>query len=716
MNIKVDDESIEEDFNAGAFDACFTAAIEVASRWKALRIFALPRPGKSKAFQTAPPLKNLKTFYLGQRRDLGGFFEPLMTAITTTTTPQLTFKSLESLGAVLYLVQPDCLHVFCSLTTLYIWLPKRMESPVNILPHLQRLESFTAGHLYLPIYPHDSLLPLIQTLRHLRLKSVSVQWMAGKAFSVLQTCHITFPHHIDTIRLQPVTMPACTSLTYESNDLAPLRCFHDLPLTVLAVIGRQWNVRRGNLQLIPKCHLIIPCAQSLTTLDFQVRCSEQLLVYMLSLLPALRVLKLRLASPRALNEAFFQEFAATKFNADSPCEMGELPSLPLCLKLVELNVKYKRWLRGPERIGLLLVFSDIVSSCRSEGRLRVRLTFGGPAQVWDIQRHVESIREVADDVSFVTGISSPHGIIPLVLDVSDDDTEVPVVEVPFKEAEYLVARDWLSIECLLTLHHLVELRVRDERDILPFAPHPNLPLFHTLRVLEAENIYHSFFAGQIFHKLERCRMSLNGEHPDLSKDQVTQMPVCTRLDVEDLTLLATLKLPQICELGVSFDHPEFDMIWEKHIAVNVNLLGLELLHVYGWYHHADLIQALQHLPVLKTLILVDGSDLDGVFFEEFVRMYPNKTAGLMQSHNEGHISPILCPMLRSLLIEGCDPTERVELIPVLKQVVVLRAKLKRFTLTTFDSGRKFKLIGSQGGLVTDMDSLDGYFKPFTLDI
>ena len=179
------------------------------------------------------------------------------------------------------------------------------------------------------------------------------------------------------------------------------------------------------------------------------------------------------------------------------------------------------------------------------------------------------------------------------------------MEVPFKEVEYLVARHELSIECLLTLHHLVEQRVGGD-EILPSEPPLNLPLFRTLRVLEAQNIRHSFLAGQTFHKLERCRMSLHGEGPDLSMDQVTHMPVCTRLDVEDLTLLATLKLPRICELSVSFHHPEFNMIWEKHIAVKANLSGLEHLHVHGWYEQADLIHALRSLPVLTSLVICNA--------------------------------------------------------------------------------------------------------------
>ncbi len=101
-------------------------------------------------------------------------------------------------------------------------------------------------------------------------------------------------------------------------------------------------------------------------------------------------------------------------------------------------------------------------------------------------------------------------------------------------------------------------------------------------------------------------------------------------------------------------------------------------------------------------------------------MHPNETAVLMQLHDEGQIPAILCPMLRSLLIEGCDPTEPVELIPVLKQVVTLRAvcgsPLEKFTLSSIEFGRKFELIGSEGGFMAEMESLDEDAKPFRLDI
>src|SRR5258706_5069976 len=490
LNVVVDvkDERIREDFNADVFDECFMAVIEEAPRWETLSIFSLPQSGKCKAFQIVPLLKTLAAVVLTQDCDLGGFFEPLMTAITTTATPHLTGMVLEILDAVLYLVQLDCLHVFRSLTGLTIQLSKRMESSANILPHLQRLETFNARHLYLPIYPPNDPLPLIQTLRHLSLQSVSVQWMAGKVFPVLQSCDITSPHQIDTICRQPVTMPACTSLTFDSNNLDPLRYFHDLPLDQLSVTSGQWNITRGNLQLLSICHITISRALHLTELNIQIRCSQQLLTCILRLLPVLKALKLGLASPRALNETFFQAFANEKSNADSPHEVGALPPVPLCSKLVELEVNYKRWLRGPERTALPLVFGHIASSRRSEGDFQLLFSFRDPRQgrrsVW---RYTGSIHDYGE---LVIGISSPHGICSFLISEG-------TILFPF-QVEYLVVRHWPPIDCLLPLHHLVELRVGGVEARLPSGPHPNLPLFHTLRVFEARNIHPSFLVGQTF--------------------------------------------------------------------------------------------------------------------------------------------------------------------------------------------------------------------------
>jgi len=703
-----------EDFNSEDFHTSFIVACQAAPRWTFLNIRSFPPPGEYNAPDTiVQPLESLTGFMMGEHCGLGSFLKPLMTAITTTTLPRLTILKLSDSRAVLYLAQPTCLHFFFSLTTLTIKLSRRMENPADILPHLQRLESFEAQRLHLPIYPPDASLPLIQTLHSLTLKSVSVQWMAGKVFPAVQECSITFPHHSDAICVRPVTMLACTELVYDSNDLDPLGHFHLPLLEHLQVTSGQWNVRRGNPQFVAMCPMVFASAQSLRWLQLEVQCSEQLLVLALRQLPVLDSLSLGLASPHALSETFFRGFVATKPNAGGPCEMAVPPILPLCADLTELEVHYRRWLRGAERKGLIPVFSDIVSSPWSED-FTLYLSVGWPPQIWEVKGPVKSACNFDDgDNVSVIGIPSQYGIIPL-----EWANGTLLTEVPFKEAEYLAARHRLSIGCLSTLRNLVELRVGDKQDILPTAPPPNLPLFRTLRVFTAENIHPSFLAGQTFHKLERGKLSLRGKGPNLSQGRVTHMPICTKLDVDDLTLLATFKLPQIRELGASFDHPEFKMIWETCIAVNVNLSGLELLHVHGSYQQADLIQVLRCLPVLKSLIIGNGSDLGADFFGEFVRTPPNGTAAMMQSPNEGHVSGFLCPMLRSLLIEECDLTQRPELIPVFREVVVVRAwcgfPLERFTL--FDFERETRLIGRQGSFVVKTIDLGWDVEIFRLDI
>ena len=111
------------------------------------------------------------------------------------------------------------------------------------------------------------------------------------------------------------------------------------------------------------------------TLDFQVQCSGQLLGLLMDLAPAVDNLVLRLANPRAQSEAFFPAVVATNSIANSPRELIALPRPPLSTKLRALRVQYKRWLRSAERKTLIPVFSDIVSSRKSEKYLLLRLIF-----------------------------------------------------------------------------------------------------------------------------------------------------------------------------------------------------------------------------------------------------------------------------------------------------------------------------------------------------
>jgi hypothetical protein len=190
------------------------------------------------------------------------------------------------------------------------------------------------------------------------------------------------------------------------------------------------------------------------------------------------------------------------------------------------------------------------------------------------------------------------------------------------------------------------------------------------RVLQAGLLGLENFAGKTFYKLERCRVTWGFRILDIDPLPFTEMPVCTRLDIEDTEVLATFKLPLLCELGVTFDYLESNLTWEEEITVNVNLSGLRLLHIHGWHLFVNLIQILRSVPVLDTLIVGNGAKLDVDFFRALV---PNKTSRWRESCGVTQFPTVLCPILNRLQVEGIDPTKKSGLMHVLRGVVRLRA-------------------------------------------
>jgi hypothetical protein len=698
VTIDINDERYGSYFNARYFYASFMAAAQVASRWRSLALVSLPPAGEYMDLQIVQPLQYLESFKLTSDCNLGNFLEPLMTAIAAET-PRLTVMELADLGALLYLVQPPCSHVFHSLKTLKIQMPRRMGSPVDLLPHLERLETFQAHHLCLPVYPPNVRFRLLQTMRTLHLKSVSVQWMTDQSFPVLQECSIISPIQVNNIR--SVNMPSCSFLKYDSNNLGPLEHFHLPALARLEVKCDQWSAQRGNMQLVA-LHLIRTTVQQLTCLHLQVQCSEQLLVFHLRLIPTLRELWLGLARPHALGKAFFQAFVGREPSPSPILRPSSQATGPRCRGLEQIHLHYKRWLRGVEKNTLIPAFGDIVASRRRQEKSSFSfcLSFdeGPKALVWEVNEPAEGLKWKVGNICI--GCSSRRGIVPLSANLDHSSVISPL----FKESEYLQISiyhsDHLPIDFLFPFNKLKELRIADlSLTIQPSTQLPsNLFLFHTLEVLHVRDIHPSLLASQPLHKLKRCSIMINNNQ---IQSLLTEMPVCTRL-VLDLSRLAALKLPQIGELGVFFDHAEPNRIWDEHIAVNANLSRSRLLHIWGWDSSAEinLLKILRYLPVLKTLVITMPyhSNLTVECFRGLVPKVVQGTSGRKNSHGNGQNSVGLCPGLESLQIEKIDLDEQPELIPVLKDIVSQRAvigfPLKSFTF--YKLKKRWELIGKDG--------------------
>ena len=553
--------------------------------------------------------------------------------------------------------------------------------------------------------------------------------MAGRAFPSLERCHVTFPHHADTLQaFQPVTMPSCSLFLYNSNDLYPLACFHLPSLDTLDVKNAQWNVWRGNPQIAILCPIVAARPQYLTILRLDVTCHEQLLVHVLKLAPALEELWLGLVHSNALSKRFFQAFIIQEPDADSVSAMVGPPSqtiAPLCPSLKLLHLYYRRWVRGTDKKSLVVALSDIVGSRRLEikSSFSLRLSFDGAHEEshWTIGKPVSKVQKLKDG-ELILGISTPHAIIP----ISTLLPERGLVSLPFKTAEllHLFASDCTSLDFLFIRDHM-ELMVYDYDRLPPPSSLPcALPFFDALRVLDMQCDNPSFLAGHTFHKLERCRLLREGRLKHSPSERMlteTKMPVCTRVDIDDPWVLAAIKLPQIRELALDFSDANRSVIWEKQLAVNANLSGLSLLHMKNWPHDGDLSAILRSVPLLETLIITSRRGVAS--FTAFLPMDTHAASGLKQTNVEGRTSALLCPRLQSLQIEVGDPSVLPGRVPILQDVVALRADygspLKVFTLSQFrrwPKKSKVELIGSDGGFNRKKIVLPKTARPFALGI
>ncbi len=556
--------------------------------------------------------------------------------------------------------------------------------------------------------------------------------MAGHVFPALEQCTIIFPHHAGTIQaFQRVAMPTCSFLLYNSNVLQPLTHFHLPSLGELEVKSVQLDVWRGNPQLAALYPIFSPEARSLTSLHLEVACSTQLLVFMLRLVPALKQLWLGLASPNALRKCFFREFIVRNPDADCTSDSVGAPSqtvAPLCPSLESLHLDYRRWLRGPDKRALIETLSDIVTSRQRQTKSSFSLTlsFDGVPQEqgWKIGKPAREFQDVGHP-GLALGISTSHAIIP----ISICFPERGLVPLPFKEAEYLQLRAFMShpFYSYHLIHDYLRLVVHEVEDVDQTEDMPlqgylldDFPLFHALRVLVLEDSEPNFLIGHTFPRLERCRVDSFDIWNDGILPGETKMPVCTRVDIDDPYLLATFKLPQLHKLSLDFSDPNCSQIWEEHIAMNANLSGLILLHMRYWPSDGDLIPILRSLPLLESLIIHSPKGV--VSLRALLPKDEIWTSELTQTRVEGKILALLCPRLQHLQIEVTDLVQS-ELTPFVKDVISLRAEcgspLKSFTLSEFrpePGGRRLELIGKDGGFTMEEITLPEEAKRFALEI
>ena len=94
------------------------------------------------------------------------------------------------------------------------------RTEVDFLAQFQQLETLEAYRLRLPTYAVQTGLLLVRTLKHMKIKTVFVQWVAGRTFPNTEECTIIWPHYPENARARQRSV--CAHFTYDDHITYPL--------------------------------------------------------------------------------------------------------------------------------------------------------------------------------------------------------------------------------------------------------------------------------------------------------------------------------------------------------------------------------------------------------------------------------------------------------------------------------------------------------------
>ena len=234
LDIVVDTDSDRFSFapSDGIFSTIF-AAMEASSRWRSLVVESfppradLPENFVNRHLQKCSntTMNRFMTFKIKSACETSPLLDGLLNILGTGTmaSSELTVVEINSANVISFLA-PAYPSMFHSVKVLSLDTPGILN-PVDLLPHLHQLESFTVSHISFPTYDIGTNLPLVHTLRHLSLRAVSIQWMSGRTFHILENCSLIFPLHHQVLHTFSATLPNCKHLTFQG---APLNILNNI--------------------------------------------------------------------------------------------------------------------------------------------------------------------------------------------------------------------------------------------------------------------------------------------------------------------------------------------------------------------------------------------------------------------------------------------------------------------------------------------------------
>ena len=372
LDIVVDTNSDRGDFtpSGGAFEAIF-AAIEATPRWRSFIVKSCPaqadlpedRVNRHLQQHSNATMSRFTTFKIKSTCETSPLLNGLLHILGTTAGPALTTIEINSPHVISFLA-PAYSSIFHSVKVLSLD-GLGIHDPVDLLPHLHQLKTFTVSHLSFPTYPNHVELPFVHTLRHLSLRAASIQWMSGRIFHALEYCALIFPRRQHVLHAFTTTLPNCDHLTFQGYPLNILGGVSARKLSHLSVTCSGSFNRQGSQQLVWLSGQVLGERQlAPKSLHIGIQATNEAWMSSLVSMSDLEELVIHCAQPSSLKACVFQSLVVHLVQASdmsmtsSPGQLGA----PLCPSLRRFGLKYDRWLRPTEQFDLIPVLVSFIQS------------------------------------------------------------------------------------------------------------------------------------------------------------------------------------------------------------------------------------------------------------------------------------------------------------------------------------------------------------------
>lgn len=546
--------------------AALALAWTSASKWNSLAIRSFPSNAAMRdsnvPFDPSVPLDHLESLSIESGCDSSDLVNAIMKVIASHENSKLTSLILAATTVFRQLNQLDWVCIYSQLTVLELKVVKVVER-VDLLRHFTRLERLQLSGVVLRNILPDEGFPLLQTLRHLWLQRVSIQWMRRRRFERLESCTLLKP--VDTRSIDHanvISLPVCTGITLHSRVVSILAAF-DAPVTNKIEIdcnqwkdargsyelGRIWNRTRDQRILRPK------------VLSLNIRCSDKALLEALQQMLSLEELTLVLPLPTTLGASFFKALSAvpvkpftgrTKEEWTSWANDGAEWRAGICPSLIKLELRYERWLRGSHMDVASPLF---IAVAWSRGKLRT------PLQKFDLELEGSNPIQLAgmthQDSTFMSlwqhTQGTPQSSTEKDMLYTSSLTAAINQSIGFVNGDSALPFDWLGTQYYDSFfrhlrvfrHHPSELSTYpynilpsfkrlEELDIsnFHFTPCPRAASFslcQTLQILHIRDSPLDWMDQRKFERVTECKIAIcNDEH--INRLSRVEIPACTRME------------------------------------------------------------------------------------------------------------------------------------------------------------------------------------------